>query len=393
MKGRRNRGLLSPALAALLAAGMLFGIAQTVAAFSYRIVWPNVEGSYPTYPPRATNGGYSTGNYYYQPVASALSVSCAPMDTIASIGRPITWFSSVTGGVGNYSYIWGGTDNLVGYTSSIQRAYATAGDKFATVTVTSGTQIITVGCIRGVSVQSFTQAAPAVALPVFGVSCFAAQERIAPGESVSWLSVVSGISSTATTTYEWQGSDGLTGTGPAVFKTYTSQGLKHALLTVTSGRDRAVAACTNAVTVAPHATAPATATKPSAPPIQAICAAAKAKEEVGKEVFWSARATGGTGEYAYRWEGDENLAGAASTTAKTYETEGVKQAKVTVSSGGKNSTVACAQGVEIVPRGLGLFAAVFLSDWFNTSSLVLAALLATAVGFYLAERKKRKEKE
>lgn len=361
---------------------------------------------YPTgypYPPNQTSG------YGYYSIASALSVSCAPTDTVASIGRTVTWIASVTGGTGQYSYIWGGTDNLTGYTSSVRYAYATTGDKFATVTVTSGTQIITAGCTRGVRIEPFTQSQPAVVMPRLGVSCYAAQERIAPGEAATWLSVASGISPTATTTYQWDGTDGLSGTGPAAFKTYTAQGLKHALLTVTSGGQRSVTACTNAVTVAPKTspqpavrTITKTVTAPA--PLQGLCTPSKAKAEVGEEVLWSAVAVGGTlngqspsgnvGSYTYLWKGDEELTGTAATTSKQYEEEGVKTASVTITSGDKSAPVACASPVEIVPKkDTGLLAAAFFSGWFDTLSLILAALLAVAVGIILALRKKRQEQE
>lgn len=348
--------------------------------------------AYP-YPPTYSSSYSRTG------IASALSVSCAPTDTIASIGKSITWFSSVTGGTGNYSYIWGGTDGLTGYTSSIQRAYATPGDKFATVTVTSGTQIITAGCTRGVRIEPFTQPQPSVVIPRLGASCFAAQERIAPGEAATWLAVVSGISPTATTTYQWDGTDGLTGTGPAVFKTYTAQGLKHALLTVTSGTERTVSACTNAVAVAPRIVAPPISAKlpapppPSTAPLQGLCSPSAAKAEAGEEILWTVAAIGGTGSYTYLWKGDEELAGSAAISSKQYEEKGVKTASVTITSGDKSATVVCASKVEIVSKqDTGLLATAFFSGWFDTLCLILGALLAVALGIILALRKRRQEK-
>jgi len=164
-------------------------------------------------------GGYSSQNSRYI-TSSGMSVSCAPTRLNATTGQPVTWFSSVTGGSGSYIYTWNGTEGLSGNTSTVSKTYATNGDKFATLSITSGNQLTTVSCgsvvIGAGSVQTVT-------VPSFGASCYATPERPLPGETVTWLSIVSGT--TASTTYTWDGTDGLVGTRPLVSKAYTTNGI------------------------------------------------------------------------------------------------------------------------------------------------------------------------
>ena len=65
-----------------------------------------------------------------------VSVSSTPSGSFG-----ITWTANVSGGTGIYSYSWSGTDNLSGTTSSVTKNYLTEGNKNATVTVTSGSQV------------------------------------------------------------------------------------------------------------------------------------------------------------------------------------------------------------------------------------------------------------
>src|SRR3989338_3455522 len=142
--------------------------------------------------------------------AGGLSVSCAPSTLRSGVGQTITWFSSVSGGQGTYLYSWGGTEGLSGNTSAVSKAYPTSGEKSAILTVTSGTRQVTVSCgsmlVGGSATNSFTYQAGG-----FGASCYATPERAAPGESVTWVAILSGI--TASTSYTWDGTDGLTGDG------------------------------------------------------------------------------------------------------------------------------------------------------------------------------------
>lgn len=69
------------------------------------------------------------------PNPQGLSIRCSPSTTQAVPGASVTWQAYVTGGTGNYTYAWRGTDSLSGSGSSIQRTYNTVGVKSANVSV------------------------------------------------------------------------------------------------------------------------------------------------------------------------------------------------------------------------------------------------------------------
>lgn len=327
----------------------------------------------------------SSSSYYAGTLASPLSVSCAPMEAVASTGQTITWYTSTTGGGGRYQYTWSGTDGLFGTQSTVQKSYTTPGDKFATVTVVSEGQSVIAGCVRSLSIV------PAPPLPPrFGASCYATPERITPGEATTWLAVISGAKNSVT--YEWDGTDNLTGTGPAVFKTYTTNGLKHALLTVTSGNERIAAVCSNTISVGPRTVAVSTPKPVTAPPpLSVSCAPAEKKAKIGEEVRFEARASGGTGVYNFTWQGDEELSGNTASATKIYKTEGTKNVSVTVSSGATRITATCTPEVEVSRGAFAFLAAAFLSLFGDVFCIILAILLAIVFALFLAERKKRNE--
>ena len=53
---------------------------------------------------------YNTPQYYYQ----NLNVTCYPSNSSIYQNGAITWYASVSGGNGSYSYTWSGTDGLAG---------------------------------------------------------------------------------------------------------------------------------------------------------------------------------------------------------------------------------------------------------------------------------------
>ena len=341
-------------------------------------------------PNRNYQGRYPYGG---ATVAQGISATCAPMQLTGAVGQPVIWFSSVTGGDGTYVYSWSGAENLAGNAGTAQKIYDASGEKFAALSVTSAGKTVTVSC----GAMQIAPSAPVVAQLVLGASCYAAPEKIAPGESATWLSIVSGANAAAS--YAWDGTDNLSGDRPLVSKTYEAAGPKFALLTVTSGSARVVAACTNRVVVAPKAVA---AQKPAGtpPPIQAeapdirgLCSSSAATAGIGEKVLWQVVAVGGAGEYRYRWSGDDALAGDGSTTEKIYEDAGAKQASVTVRSGEKTATIACAP-VEVIKKQTGLLAATFFSWLGNSLFLSIAGVVTViAAGAYIARRKNAKEEE
>jgi hypothetical protein len=314
------------------------------------------------------------------------------MQLTGAVGQPAVWFSSVTGGDGTYVYSWSGTENLSGNAGTVEKTYGAGGEKFAALSVTSAGKTVTVSC----GTMQIGPSAPVAPQLVLGASCYAAPEKIAEGESATWLSIVSGAN--AATSYAWDGTDNLSGDRPLVSKVYITPGPKFALLTVTSGTARVVAACTNSVVVGSKAVAvrPTTAAavrKPETPDIRGLCTPSVATVGTGEELLWKTAVVGGTGEYFYHWSGDDALAGDSSTTKKVYETAGTKQASVTIRSGEKTAFLACTP-IEVIKKQTGLLAATFFSWLGNSLFLSIAGAIAViAVGFYLARRKGAKEDE
>ena len=339
----------------------------------------NMSGGYHGY---SASSNYNSGGQ----IATGLSVSCSPSLITGTVGETVTWFSAVTGGNGSYFYLWNGTDGLYGNIGTLSKIYATSGEKFATLTVTSANQTVSVSCgsvlIRPAPQEYFSYQ------PGFGASCYATPERILPGESATWISIVSGV--TASTTYEWDGTDDLAGNRPIVSKTYGALGNKFALLTVTKGNERVVAACTNSLAVGPKiAPAVKASLQPVAektPALKGICAASSAKAVVNDPVLWQTAFVGGNGTYSFIWSGDDSLAGNASTTLKNYETVGVKNASVEILSGSASTTVSCSP-VEIITDRNGLMATVFFSGIGGPLLLFFTALLGGIIGFFIGSRR------
>lgn len=300
---------------------------------------------YPTgYP-----GGTVAYGYPYA-LASTLSVACTAIPLSAKTNEEVLWYSSVTGGAGNYQYFWSGTDGLSARASTVRKAYHAPGEKFATITVTSGAQSVTVGCNSAVTIQTPAlagQTAATAAQPELRASCFALPERISVGESATWFTSISGLSPTATVSYEWQGTDGLVGAGPSLSKTYQTEGQKYAILTVASGVARATAACTNSVTVAPK---------------RFIAASGRTKSSPEKSA---------------------PSVKPVSTDAKT-DVETVAASPKKAASESKESTSE--------ERG-GLLAAVFSGAGFNALCVILGVLLAVSLGVILSLWRQKQELE
>jgi hypothetical protein len=77
---------------------------------------------------------------------TSMSVNCYASPAIASVGTPITWYSTISGGNGYYSYSWVGSDQLYSSESATNKIYYSPGTKTATITVTSNGQSVTKQC-------------------------------------------------------------------------------------------------------------------------------------------------------------------------------------------------------------------------------------------------------
>ena len=79
----------------------------------------------------------------------AVTASCSPTPSTGYVGDSLTWTVTPSGGVGSYTYVWSGTDGLLGTGVTVSKTYATAGTKSASVIVTSGAGSVTATCAAG----------------------------------------------------------------------------------------------------------------------------------------------------------------------------------------------------------------------------------------------------
>jgi hypothetical protein len=106
--------------------------------------------------------------YYQQPVYQApvqqtsgdLVAACFADRTAATVNQSVTWAVEVTGGSGQYSYSWSGTDGLSGSGSTVSKNYDTTGTKNAAVLISSGGQTLSQACGDAVSIRTYV--APSV---------------------------------------------------------------------------------------------------------------------------------------------------------------------------------------------------------------------------------------
>jgi hypothetical protein len=246
------------------------GQSQTIYCNGSVNVYSNAVYTQPVYYPS------NPSNYYnnYTP----LTAYCSPNTTSAPVGSPILWSATVTGGNGSYNYNWSGTDGIAGYNQNQQYVYNSPGLKTASVTVSSGGQVITEMCNGSVNVGGYQTGYQAIPTTVIGsnnngsldIGCYADPSSTSVNQPVTWNIEATG--GAAPYTYSWTGSDGLTGSQSSVIKYYSSSGSKSAIVTVTSADGKTgTHACTNAVSVgrpggnytAPAQTNPAPAAQPT----------------------------------------------------------------------------------------------------------------------------------
>jgi hypothetical protein len=105
----------------------------------------NYPTTYTTVTPNTNNGN--------------IVAACFADKTTASIGTPVTWSVEVTGGTGQYTYSWSGSEGLAGTGASAVQSYSTAGQKNATVLINSNGQTISQACGDSVSVRAYVSPA------------------------------------------------------------------------------------------------------------------------------------------------------------------------------------------------------------------------------------------
>ena len=82
---------------------------------------------------------------YYPPTNQNLSAYCYATPGTVNIGNRVDWYASASGGNGNYSYTWSGS-NIINNGQSAYAVYQNPGTQNAYVTVYSNGQSVSVNC-------------------------------------------------------------------------------------------------------------------------------------------------------------------------------------------------------------------------------------------------------
>lgn len=218
-----------------------------------------------TYPVTYTQPVVYNPPVYYPPVTYyPLSVSCTANTTYTTTGSYVTWYAYVTGG--NYNsyttYSWSGTDGLYGSQSTISTYYSNPGTKYAYVTAYTNGQNVTAQCTSPVTITSsynnynYSYVAPVSYSPNYGsnlglqIACAVDKVSATVGTPVTWTVEAIGSGNYTNYSYAWTGSDGLSGNQSSIITTYTTPGLKSAVVTITTQNGQSQSkACTNTVTI------------------------------------------------------------------------------------------------------------------------------------------------
>ncbi len=316
---------------------------------------------YPQYPQ------YPTYNYG-GPTGSTLDASCYVNPTSASTGQTIYWNASAFGGNGNYSYFWTGTDGLGGQSNNVTKTYYAPGDKFASVTVTSGGQTITRQCSNSTTIygggSSYSNNYPTN----YGnnyynnyptgnnqyyyntdtnleVSCAPNTAVAGTNQLVTWTSHVYG--GNGNYQYYWTGTENLGGTQSTSAKSYSFSGMKSGALSVTSGGQTITRQCTAVISVTDQNGGSGTIISQNSGGLRASCYANLENIKSGQVITWSALTAGGNGNYIYSWSGSDTLSGSGSSVVKSYSGTGEKYASVTVTSAGESVTSPCVNTIAV----------------------------------------------
>jgi len=277
-----------------------------------------------------TNSSESDGSYVtYRisftsntPADATLNGSCSITPSTVNIGDNTSWSSTVSGGNGIYTYAWSGTDNLYGSSASVSKSYSTSGNKYGTVTITSGSQTIVRNCSVVVA-ASQTQTLTG--------SCSVTPNSANIGDSLNWSSSASG--GTGSYTYAWSGTDGLYGNSSSAYQSYSNAGTKYGTVVITSGSQTITRNCSAVVN------------QNYINNLSVSCTVAPSAVYIDNDVNWYAYASGGDGSYHYSWNGTEGLYGNNSNLVWNYNYTGTKNGTVTVTSGGQTRTATCSVNV------------------------------------------------
>jgi len=253
----------------------------------------------------------------------SLAVSCSANPSNPSTGQTVTWYAYPTGGNGNYTYTWTGSNALSGNNQTTYLTYYVAGQQNATVIVSSNGQTQTATCYVNVGGNNNNNGN-------LTASCYGNSNN---GNTINWY--VTPMGGNGSYSYYWTGTNGLSGYNQNVTQYYNYNGTQTANVTVTSNGSSYTATCT--ATTGNNYN--------NNNQLNAYCYASPSTVNPGQMVTWNGSASGGNGNYTYSWTGSNNMYGYNQIVTQTYSTGGTQTATLTVNSNGQVATANCVVNV------------------------------------------------
>ncbi len=281
--------------------------------------------------------------------ADVLSVSCSPNPSNPYTGDNVTFYANASGGNGNYTYSWTGTDGLSGTGSTVTRTYYALGQQSATVTVNSNGITQSATCYVNVTQRPYYGGGYNSNYGRLSATCLAIPTTVNTGENVNWM-VQNVTGGNGNYTYSWTGTDGLSSTGQTAYKSYSYGGTKNASVNITSGDGQVFSANCSPIFVSgnPYGNNSNYYGNNSYNyngSLGVSCYATPNQANMYDSVTWYANVTGGNGYYTYTWTGTDGLSGTGQNISRMYSSIGQKVANVTVYSNGQSVTNSCTMNV------------------------------------------------
>ena len=170
--------------------------------------------------------------------------------------------------------------------------------------------------------------------PVTG-TCSVDVSRAETGDVVEWRAM--GDGGDGYYSYTWSGTDGLSSVYPTITKIYNTSGTKTAKVIISSNGESVTRNCSVVINEKKNI---------DKDDLDGSCSGSPSKPDEDERVTWTARSTGGDGNYKYEWSGTDGLDGNSKSIKESYNDSGTKKATVRITSDGETITRTCSVRVD-----------------------------------------------
>lgn len=189
---------------------------------------------------------------------------------------------------------------------------------------------------------------PSYNYPSLRVSCYPDSTSVRVNETVRWYTSVYG--GNGNYHYSWSGTNGLSGNGSTISKSYNSSGTKNASVTVISGNQSTSANCDGNVYVNDHYYENNYNYNYDTNynyPVTISCSANVTNIASGNHVRWTAYVNNNNRSYSITWAGTDGITGTGSSVNYRYDYPGVKYASISVYINGQYVYQNCSNTVQV----------------------------------------------